>query len=171
MKNKIVLIVCLFLSALFQHVTGQVNEKKTGLTPFSRLIVKSNLRVVLIEDEKMDTARVEGTKKFLETVMIIQAGKDLIVRAKSFKDLKKEGTVYIPVHNLKDIEVYSNAKIISFTTINSPELNVLINGSCIVSIVLNGKLNILEADGFNASFRRVYHQSNTPVYLDNYLNN
>lgn len=175
MKNKIVLFVlltmCLTLPAHFQQANGQVNEKKTGLTPFNRLIVKSNVRVVLIEDEKVDSARIEGTKKFLESVMIIQAGEDLIVRAKSFKDLKKKGTVYIPVHKLKDIEVNSDAKIISFTMIRSPELNVLINGNCVVSLVLKGKLNIIEADGFNASFRRVYHQTNTPVYLDIYLNN
>ena len=175
MKNKIVLFVlftvCLSLSAFFQQVNGQRNEKKVGLTQFSRLIVKSNLKVVLTEDEKKDSARIKGTKKFLESVMVIQTGEEIIVRAKSFKDLKKEGTVYIPVHKLKHLEVNSDAKIISITTIKSPELNVLINGNCVVSIVLNGKLTIHEADGYNASFRRVYYQLNTPVYLNNYLNN
>ena len=102
------------------RISGQVNEKKIVVTPFSRIIVKSNLRVVLVKN-KIDTARIEGSKKFLETVMILQAGDELIVRAKSFKDLKKEGTIYLPVHNLEYLEVNADAKIIVMPPSNHPK--------------------------------------------------
>lgn len=151
-------------------MNAQVNEKKIALTPFSRIIVKSKLRVVLFENDKIDTARIEGSKKFLETAMIIQAGEELIIRSKSFKDLKKEGTIYLPVHDLQYLEVNADAKVISYTAINSPQLNVLINGDCILSLVVNGKLNINKAEGFEYAFHRVNYQSNTPVNLNYFIN-
>jgi hypothetical protein len=171
MKNKFALLIIVFSSFLLSFVAnGQTSEKKIALSPFSRIIVKSNLRIVLVENDKIDSARIEGSKKFLETVMILQSGEELIIRAKSFKDLKKEGTIYVPVHNLQYLEVNSDAKIISYTTINSPQLYVLINGDCILSIVLNGKLSIHKADGFEYAFHRVNYQSNTPVNLNNFIN-
>lgn len=175
MKNKIavlaILITCLPFSALCQNVKGQVNEEKIRLDPFNRLVVKSKLKVVLVESDKPDTVRIEGSKKFLESIMILQSGEDLIVRSKSFKDQKKDGTVYIPVHNLRYLEINSDAKIISYTAIRSPELNVLVNADCVVSLVLKGKLNIQATEGYKSAFRRVNHQSNTPVYLGDLFNN
>jgi hypothetical protein len=171
MKNKLVLLIILFSGFLLPfEINGQMNEKKIVLTPFSRIIVKSNLRVVLVETDKADTARIEGSKKFLETVMIIQAGEELIIRAKSFKDLKKEGTIYLLVHDLRYLEVNADAKVISYTAINSPQLNVLINGDCVLSLVVNGKLNINKAEGFEYVFHRVNYQSNTPVNLNYFIN-
>jgi len=171
MKSKFVLLVIILSSFLLPlGINGQTKEKKIALSPYSRIIVKSNLRVVLIENEKFDSARIEGSKKFLETVMILQSGEDLIIRAKSFKDLKKEGTIYVPVHDLRSLEVNSDAKVISYNAINSPQLNVLINGDCIVSLVVNGKLNINKAEGFEYVFHRVNYQSNTPVNLNYFIN-
>ena len=170
MKNKLVLLITLASGFLLPfQMNGQTNEKKITLTPFSKLIVKSNLRVVLVESDKIDTARIEGSKKFLETVMIIQAGEELIVRAKSFKDLKKEGTIYLPVHKLQYLEVNADAKVISYTVIHSLQLNVLINGDCILSLAVNGKLNITKAEGFEYVFHRVNYQSNTPVNLNFFI--
>ena len=172
MKQRIVaLILVALLAVVYQKVNGQVFQGKTEIGSFSRLIVKSNLKVVLVESDIVDTVRIEGSKNFLESIMILQSGEELIVRSKSFRDMKKDGTIYIPVRDLKHLEVNSDAKIISYTIIKSPELNVVVNGDCVVSLVLNGKLNIHEADGYKASFRRVYHQSNTPIYLGNFYNN
>ncbi len=168
MKNKILALAMLIgsslLSALFLDVKCQLNEKKIGLGDFNRLVVKSKLKVVLVESAKTDTARTEGSKKFVESIVILQSGEDLIVRSKSFKDQKKEGTIYIPVHNLRYLEINSDATIISYTAILSPELNVLVDGDCVVNLLLKGKLNIEAAEGYKSAFRRLNHQSHSPIY-------
>lgn len=171
MKRKILplfILTQLFFSTSFsQSDSLPVLVKKPGVSSFSRLIVKSNVKIVLFQNDSVDTARIEGSEKFLENVFIIQTGDELVVNAKTFKDLKKEGAVYIPVKSLQHIGIYADAKIISYTTIRSPELNILINGNCIVSLVLKGKLNISNAEGYNWSFRRVYEKMNPPLYTDN----
>ena len=174
MKRKTLLLFIL-IQAFFYPAFSQTDSlpavvKKTSAPSFSRLIVKSNVKVVLFESNSIDTARIEGSEKFLENVFIIQAGDELIVNAKTFKDLKKEGAVYIPVHALQYIEIYADAKIISYSTITSPELNILINGNCIVSLVLKGKLNISNVEGYDWSFHRVYENSNTPIHLNKIFN-
>jgi hypothetical protein len=54
--------------------------KKTAIESFNRLIIRSNITVMLIEVPSEDSIRIEGSKKFIEKVMIIQAGKELTVR-------------------------------------------------------------------------------------------
>ena len=69
---------------------------------------------MLIEDRSEDSVRFEGSKKFIEKVMIIQAGKELTVRSKSFKDQKKKRIIYIPVCLLQNMGRNAAAKIISY---------------------------------------------------------
>lgn len=174
MKRKNLLLIILthlFISPLFsQNDSLQVIVKEAHTSSFTRLIVKSNVKVVLFQSDSAGAARMEGSEKFLENVFIIQTGSDLIINAKTFKDLKKEGAVYIPFRGLQYIEIYADAKIISYTTITSPELNILINGNCIVSLVLKGKLNICKAETYNWSFRREYENSNKPIFSNKFFN-
>jgi hypothetical protein len=74
--------------------------------------------------------------------MIIQAGKELTVRSKSFKDQKKKGIIYIPVRLLQNMEISADAKVTSYNVLQSPILNILINGDCVIDLMLKGRLNI-----------------------------
>lgn len=170
-KPIFTIVSVLLVSVFLQAASAQLFEKNIAISDFTRLTIKSNLRVVLVESEKVDTVHLEGNKKFLESVIVLQAGDQVVIRAKSFKDLKKEGTVYIPVQGLRHLEVNAEAKILSYTTIQSPELNVFTSGDAIVSIDLKGKLNILDQDRYRSSFNKVYTHSNTPIYLTEFNNN
>jgi len=174
MKRKFsllaILLASFFYGAFSQTSSGSLVEKNIGLSSFDHLIVKSNIRVVLFESEGIDSARIEGTKDFTGKIIIVQSGSSLVIRANSFKDLRKEGTVYIPVRLLRSIEVYDDAKIISYSIITSPQLDLLIEGSCTVSIILKGKLNIVRGEGYDYSFRRVAENSNTPAYQQSIFN-
>ena len=68
---------------------------------------------MLIQAPSEDSVRIEGNKKFIEKVIIIQAGKELTVRSKSFKDQKKKGIIYIPVRLLQNMEISAAAKVVS----------------------------------------------------------
>jgi hypothetical protein len=102
----------IFLFILLITITGSVFSqgnssttlvKKIPVESFNRLLIRSNITIILIEDPSEDSIRIEGSKKFIEKVMIIQAGKELTVRSKSFKDQKKKGIIYIPVRLLQNI--------------------------------------------------------------------
>jgi hypothetical protein len=97
MKKKIFLFILLaiMITSLFsQKSSSETFVKKAAVENFNRLIIKSNITVMLIEDPSEDSIRIEGSKKFIEKVLIIQAGKELTVRSKSFKDQKKKGIIY-----------------------------------------------------------------------------
>ena len=164
--KKILLFVIVVLSV--SGVSGQQNStretsRKIEVGTFSSLVVRNSVTIMLIQDEGGDSIRIEGDQKFVEDVKVFQIGRTLIVSGKDYNSLKKRGTIYIPVRSLRDLQVNSSARIISYNTLQSPVLNLLINGSCTVDIVLNGKLNIRESEGYDFTYHRVYR--NNPLSL------
>lgn len=173
MTKKFFLFI--LLTIMITPVFSQENSPETfvktiAVENFNRLIIRSDITIMLIEDPSEDSVRIEGSKKFIEKIMIIQAGKELIVRSKSFKDLKRKGIIYIPVRSLQNMEINAAAKVTSFNTLLSPILNILVNGDCTVDIILKGKLNIRESEGYDFTYRRIYENKNTPIVQNKNLN-
>lgn len=155
---------------LSQENSSPVSIKKIVVTAFNKLIVRSDITIMLIEDAAEDSARIEGSQEFIEKVMILQADKELVVRTKSFKDVKEKGIVYIPVKSLENIEINADAKVVSYNTLQSAVLNILINGDCTVDIALKGKLNIRESEEYDFTYRRVYENKKTPIVQNKNVN-
>ena len=174
MKKKFFLFTLLITiagSAFSQENSSETTfVKKTAVENFNRLIIKSNITVILIEVPSEDSVRIEGSKKFIEKVIIIQAGKELTVRSKSFKDLKRKGIIFIPVRLLQNIEINAAAKVISYNILQSPVLNILINGDCVIDLRLKGRLNIREAEGYNFTYHRVYEKKQSSLVQNKNLN-
>ena len=166
MKKKFFLFILLITitgSAFSQENSSETFVKKTAVENFNRLIIKSNITVMLIEVPSEDSVRIEGSKKFIEKVMIIQAGKELTVRSKSFTDQKKKGIIYIPVRLLQNMEISAAAKVISYNILQSPVLNILINGDCVIDLMLKGRLNIREAEGYDFTYHRIYEKKSSLI--------
>jgi len=153
-----------------QENSSETFVKKIAVENFNRLIIRSNITVMLIEDPSEDSVRIEGSKKFIEKVMIIQAGKELIVRSKSFKDQKKKGIIYIPVCLLQNMEISAAARVISYNILQSPVLNILINGDCVIDLMLTGRLNIREAEGYNFTYHRIFEKKQSSLVQNKNLN-
>lgn len=146
-----------FVSPLLsQENASPASIKKIAVTDFNKLIIRSDITIMLIEDAPEDSVRIEGSEEFIGKLMILQVDKELVVRTRTFKDVKEKGIVYIPVNSLENIEINSDAKVVSYNTLQSSVLNILINGNCTVDIVLKGKLNIRESEEFDFTYRRVY---------------
>jgi len=163
----------LLFTVFIWPVLSQVNSspiKTIAVTAFNKLIIRSDITIMLIEDAAEDSVRIEGTHEFIDKIMILQADKELVVRTKSFKDVKDKGIVYIPVNSLENIEINSDAKVVSYNTLQSPVLNILINGDCTVDIALKGKLNIRESEDYDFTYRRVYENKKTPLVQNKNLN-
>jgi len=170
MKKKIFLFILLITitgSVFPQENLANTFVKKIPVESFNRLIIKSNITVMLIEVPSEDSVRIEGSKKFIEKVMVIQAGKELTVRSKSFKDQKKKGVIYIPVRFLQNMEISAAAKVISYNILQSPVLNILINGDCVIDLMLKGRLNIREAEGYNFTYHRIYEKKQSSLVQNN----
>ena len=170
MKKKIFLFILLITitgSVFSQENLAKTFVKKIAVESFNRLIIKSNITVMLIEVPSEDSVRIEGSKKFIEKVMVIQAGKELTVRSKSFKDQKKKGVIYIPVRFLQNMEISAAAKVISYNILQSPVLNILINGDCVIDLMLKGRLNIREAEGYNFTYHRIYEKKQSSLVQNN----
>lgn len=146
-------------SVFSQKNSSKTFVKKTAVESFNRLIIKSNITVMLIEAPPEDSIRIEGSKKFIEKIMIIQAGNELIVRSKSFTEQKKKGIIYIPVRLLQNMEISAAAKVVSYNILQSPVLNILINGDCVIDLMLKGRLNIREAEGYDFTYHRIYEKN------------
>jgi len=157
-------------SVFSQENSSETNVKKIAVENFNRLIIKSNITVMLIEVSSEDSVRIEGSKKFIEKVMIIQAGKELTVRSKSFTDQKKKGIIYIPVRLLQNMEIRAAAKVISYNILQSPVLNILINGDCVIDLRLKGRLNIREAEGYDFTYHRIYEKKQSSLVQNKNLN-
>lgn len=146
-------------SVFSQKNSSKTFVKKTAVESFNRLIIKSNITVMLIEAPPEDSIRIKGSKKFIEKIMIIQAGNELIVRSKSFTEQKKKGIIYIPVRLLQNMEISAAAKVVSYNILQSPVLNILINGDCVIDLMLKGRLNIREAEGYDFTYHRIYEKN------------
>ena len=153
-----------------QENSSPASIKKIAVTTFDKLIIRSDISIMLIEDAPEDSVRIEGSQEFIDKIMILQVDKELVVRTKSFKDVKEKGIVYIPVNSLENIEVNADAKVVSYNTLQSPVLNILINGDCTVDIVLKGKLNIRESEEYDFTYRRIYENKKTPIVQNKNLN-
>ena len=168
MKKKILSFILLFTvfiwPLLSQENSFPVSMKKIAVTAFNKLIIRSDITIMLIEDAPEDSVRIEGGQEFIDKIMILQADKELIVRTRSFKDVKEKGIVYIPVNSLESIDINADAKVISYNTLHSAVLNILINGDCTVDIALKGKLNIRESEEYDFTYRRVYENRKTTTY-------
>lgn len=154
----VTLTLFLFLNVLGQKILSQQITKRVAVDNFSSLVIRNDVTVVLIEEIARDSVRIEGDGRFLEKVKVFQLGKTLIVSGRDQK--RRRGIIYIPVHNLQNIQVSAAARIVSSNTLQSPVLNLLINGTCTVDIVLNGRLNIRESDEYDFTYTRVFNNSN-----------
>jgi hypothetical protein len=78
MKKTIFLFILLITitgSVFSQDNSSKTLVKKIPVESFNRLLIRSNITIMLIEDPSEDSIRIEGGKKFIEKVMIIQAGR------------------------------------------------------------------------------------------------
>lgn len=132
--------------------------KKISVKNFNRLIIRSNINVMLTDVPSEDSIRIEGSKKFIEKVRIIQAGRELTVRSKSLTDLARKGIIYIPVGLLQNIEIHAAAKPISFDILLSPLLDILMNSGSTIDLLLKGRLKIREAEGYDFTDDRLYEK-------------
>ena len=117
-------------------------SKEVKTTGFTDLVVNADVTIVLLNDDSK-TVRMEGDETFMKAISVTQKGGRLIIRGASQHNYKKNGVIYVPARMLDFMEVNSEAFIKSLTTLNGPDLDVVINGKCKLVIATLGYINFI----------------------------
>jgi Putative auto-transporter adhesin, head GIN domain len=147
MKKQILVTLVLMLSVF---TSAFAENKFTGLTPVSKkisvkdqiqkIVVEGNVDVVLFEDNNAAIYLFGNTS----TTSVSQ--KNNVLTVKNTQTSGEKTLVYIPVTNIREIEVNDNAKVSSAGPLISGELTVYVNGDCHIDLKATGKINLVEGE-------------------------
>ena len=147
MKKQIlvtlVLMISVFTTAFAEKTPGafSTTSKKVFVNEeIQKIVVEGNVDVVLFEDNKAAIYLFGNTS----TTTISQTNGVLTV--KNSKTTGEKTLVYIPVTDIKTIEVKDYAKVSSAGPLISSELTVFVNGDCNIDLKVTGKVNLVEGD-------------------------
>ncbi len=115
------------------------------------MVINAHVTVVLV-NASSQPIRIGGNNFFLLNVEFKQTGGKLVIESAKKRDMKNKGTIYIPAASLKYIEINSDAAVRSATSLEIPQLDILVNGDCRVSIKNLGKVNIKEGPGHEVKY-------------------
>jgi len=139
--------------ALLALVTGSAvaKEKNDGSKmiikeimirePFHKLVVEGNVDVLLFENSTT-IANVQGRQKNVDAVEFTEKNGVLTITASSVNG--KKPVVYLPVRHLAAIEAWKDAVVTGTTVLQSPDLTLLLNDDCKISVTATGKIKFQE---------------------------
>jgi hypothetical protein len=156
MKKTTILIFAVLFTAIFNQSFGRnVHDSSTNAEAFviTTLVINANVTVILVNN---DDASLEatGNKAFRKLVRLWKSGDTLTIHSTQ-KNAFYEGTVYVPASQLRQIHVNSNASVRSLFALQIPNLNVVINGECNVSVSNIGEVNVTGTDNFSIEENRM----------------
>jgi hypothetical protein len=147
MKKQILVTLVLMISVF---TTAFAEKQKESLAPssqkisvkdnFQKILVEGNVDVVLFEDNNAAIYMFGDTK----TTTVSQTNGVLTVKNTNLSGEKT--LVYVPVSDIKEIEVRNNAKVSSAGPLISGELTVYVNGDCHIELKATGKINLIEGE-------------------------
>lgn len=157
--KKIVLIAILLMTighsiSLAAKWPGKSNSREVRILPFDKLSISANVTVILYESSDISTVIVEGRSNYSRKVVVLQKDSKLLITSRSGANLKEHVTVFVPVNKLKSLDVSEDALVKSQTILQSPRLELLIEGLSKISIIVNGEVKI-EGGEQQAFVRRI----------------
>jgi Putative auto-transporter adhesin, head GIN domain len=120
-------------------------------TNYTTLIINADVTVKLINASNSD-AKLSGDDFFMQNVSITQSGNFLIINAAKDKNYKKKGVIYVPARTVREIRINNSASVESAAFLQIPELNILINGDCRVSITNRGKVILTGTENYEVIY-------------------
>ena len=165
MKKKhglIVLLVILFALPVFAQktTTPETTVSTISLTSFHKLVVNTAIDIVLVQDDAVKQAVVEGDASSIAGITVFIAKETMTVSGKNISGNAKI-KLTIPVNHLSWIEINGDASITSANALSSPKLTVYINADCAVNLRSAGKIAVTGADGHEVRYTRNVQKANT----------
>jgi Putative auto-transporter adhesin, head GIN domain len=176
MKKKTGYMMALaFVAAFTVHaqLPGTFNYKvaEISLTSFQRLVVNADINVVLLQNDTLKKAFIEGNEKLISGIKIFIAKGVMTISSEKDMSYKGRLQVTVAVNNLSQLEVNSDAFIASVNPLKSSKLSVVINGDCTVQLVSARKISFTGIGGHNVEYVQTEKKVNRTVeYYQNLWN-
>ena len=114
-------------------------------TPFQKIEVGTNVQIVLVQDVNKSAITVTGDQSLVPAVKVAINGDQLTISSK--KNLKNRNIrIYIPVTDLKTLELGNGSTVTSEGLLQMEELKVLVHDGSKVALQVVGNLAIESAD-------------------------
>jgi len=150
MKKKhsvaVLLAVMLALSAIGQSAPATFKVAAVSLTAFQKIVINTPVDIVLVQDNILKEALIEGDEKLVAALTLFIAKDVMTVSGKD--PLRQEKIkMTIPVANLSWLQINDDAQVTSQNILSSPKLTVFINGNCAVNLRSSGKIVVTGVNG------------------------
>lgn len=151
MKKQLNLIGAAMLTVATAGFAQPSNDFKykvseIGIQSFTQLTVNANIDVVLVQNDSLHTAYVEGDEKLTKDIKLSMKEGELVVSSARNISYKEKIQVTIPVNQLEKVELNGNSGAYSVNVIKANHLVVLVNNDCNVRLKATGTIGIETAD-------------------------
>jgi len=175
MKKRSVATITFAFIALAIHAqkTSAFSYKvaETAITGFHRLVVNAGVNVVLLQNDTLKKAFIEGNEKEVNEIRISVSGDVLTITSTRRAVYKGKVQVTIPVSSLSQIDINAAAGIASLNMLQSPELSVTINGDCSLQLSAAGHISFSGAGRREIAYLRTEKVSSRSIdYYENLEN-
>jgi hypothetical protein len=154
MKRKWVLIMAAMLVTApviqaqtadkFNYVVSEV-----ALSSFEKLVVDANIDLVLVQDDTLKRAIIEGDEQLVPQIAVTIVNGIMTISSRGNNSwYKGKVQVTVAVKELSKLEVNANATISTRNALHSAKLLVTVNGDCDVHVTSTGKVSFDTADGY-----------------------
>ena len=152
MKKKWVLFVSMALAALAgwaqDAATPGYAVSELSVSAFRKIIVNASIDVVLVQNDTLRKAYIEGDENRVPEIAITVSNGVLTVASRRSFSYRGKVQVTIAVKELAKLEINADAGIVSFSPLQSPRLDVNIAGYCDIHLKSTGKILLEAGDGY-----------------------
>jgi len=124
------------------------------LATFQRLVVNAGIDIVLLQNDTLKKAFVEGDEKLVGDIKFLVCDGVLTITSAHRISYRGKLQVTIAVNNLSRIDINAAAGIASVNTLQSPALSVIINGDCDIQLSSVGHIAFSGAAGCEVAYVR-----------------
>lgn len=141
---------------------------EVSLTSFHRLVVNTDADVVLLQNDTLKKAFIEGDEKLVAGIKIFIANDVMTISSTRPSSSRGKVQVTVAVNNLSRLEINAAAGVASINTLQTPELSVIVNGDCHLQLCSTGHISFTGAGTHEVAYVRT--EKNASRKIDYYEN-
>ena len=168
MKKNLGLMFLLLLTmvvASYAQTAGDTNYalSELAVSPFQKIVVNSNVDVVLVQNDTLKKAYIEGDEKLVPEIAITVNNGTLTISSRENVSYRGKVQVTIAVKQLLNLAINADASVVAFDALQTPKLQVSINGICDLHLKSTGKILFDAETGYRLRYKNT--QGNDKVVV------
>jgi hypothetical protein len=167
-KRSMVMALTLiaFINAYTQtQETFSYKVSEIPLAPFRRLVIDAGIDVVLLQNDTLKKAFIEGDEKLVADIKLIVSDGVMTVAAAHRISYRGKLQVTIAVNKLSRLDINAAADIASVNTLQSPALSVIVNGNCDIQLTSTGGISFTGSGQHEVAYLRTEKKAGRRIDL------